>query len=47
MVDKAQIQKHIALSSGLQLTPNTPDVKAEQARKAKVMEHIQRSLGKR
>jgi hypothetical protein len=46
MVDKAQIQKHLSLSSDIKLTPNTPDSKGDAERKARMMEHIKRSLGR-
>lgn len=47
MVDKAQIQKHLSLSSSIKLSPNTPEPKAEAARKARIMEHLERSKGQR
>ncbi len=47
MVDKEQIQKHLSLSSDIKLSPSTPDAKGDAERKARIMEHIQRSKGQR
>ncbi|MBE7381578.1 MAG: hypothetical protein F6J95_009240 [Leptolyngbya sp. SIO1E4] len=47
MADKAQIQKHLSLSSDIKLSPNTPDSKGDDQRKARIMEHIKRSQGQR
>lgn len=45
MASKEQIQKHLSLSSNIKLNPNMPDKQAEQARKIRIMEHINRSKG--
>ncbi|MEO1207945.1 MAG: hypothetical protein AAFX78_00235 [Cyanobacteria bacterium J06638_20] len=47
MADKQQIQKHLSLSSSIKLTPNTPDPREQEARKVRIMEHLQRSKGQR
>lgn len=47
MVDKEQIQKHLSLSSDIKLSPSTPDAKGDAERKARIMEHVQRSKGQR
>ncbi len=45
MASKEQVQKHLSLSSSIKLGPNVPDTKGEQARKMRIMEHINRSKG--
>ncbi|WP_165390101.1 hypothetical protein [Leptolyngbya iicbica] len=45
MASKEQIQKHLSLSSNIKLGPTVPDERAEQARKMRIMEHINRSKG--
>lgn len=47
MADKEQIQKHLSISSSIKLSPDTPDARGEAARKARIMEHLQRSKGQR
>jgi len=47
MADKAQIQKHLSLSSDIKLTPSTPDKKGADERKARIREHLKRSTGQR
>ncbi|MDB9528119.1 hypothetical protein PN498_19155 [Oscillatoria sp. CS-180] len=47
MASKEQIQKHLSLSSNIKLSNNAPDKKSEDARKARIMEHLQRSKGQR
>lgn len=47
MASKEQIQKHLSLSSDIKLTPNTPDKQGEQARKARIMDHLKRSKAQR
>ncbi len=47
MANKEQIQKHLSLSSSLRLSPSTPDIRAEQVRKARIMEHLKLSKGQR
>lgn len=45
MTSKEQVQKHLSISSNIKLGPNVPDEKGEQARKLRIMEHINRSKG--
>jgi len=45
MASKEQVQKHLSLSSTIKLGPTIPDERAEQARKIRIMEHINRSKG--
>ncbi|MGF1461252.1 MAG: hypothetical protein ACFBSG_19760 [Leptolyngbyaceae cyanobacterium] len=45
MANKEQIQKHLSLSSNIKLSDKVPDEKSDAARKARIMEHIQRSRG--
>ncbi|MEM6716360.1 MAG: hypothetical protein AAF622_14915 [Cyanobacteria bacterium P01_C01_bin.147] len=45
MASKEQVQKHLSISSNIKLSPNVPDEKAEQARKLRIVEHINRSKG--
>ena len=45
MASKEQVQKHLSLSSNIKLGPAIPDEKAEQARKIRIMEHLNRSKG--
>jgi hypothetical protein len=45
MADKEKIKRHISLSSDIKLTPNLPDKRSDDARKARIMEHIKRSKG--
>ncbi len=47
MTSKEQVQKHLSLSSDIKFTPNTPDKASQEARKARIMEHLQRSKGQR
>lgn len=47
MTTKEQIQKHLSLSSDIKLSPSTPDSKGDAERKARIMEHIQRSTRQR
>ncbi|MGD1941764.1 MAG: hypothetical protein ACFB0G_10670 [Leptolyngbyaceae cyanobacterium] len=47
MTRKEQIQKHLSLSSDIKFTPNTPDKAGQAARKARIMEHLQRSQNQR
>ncbi|MEM9007614.1 MAG: hypothetical protein AAGE59_29335 [Cyanobacteria bacterium P01_F01_bin.86] len=47
MVDKEQIQKHLAISSEIKLSANMPEAKGDAKRKARIMEHIQRSKNQR
>lgn len=45
MANKEQIRKHLSQSSDIKLTPNLPDKRSEDARKIRIMEHINRSKG--
>lgn len=45
MASKEQVQKHLSLSANIKLSPNVPDEKGEQARKIRIMEHVNRSKG--
>ncbi|WP_204141593.1 hypothetical protein [Halomicronema sp. CCY15110] len=45
MASKEQIKKHLSLSANIKLGPTVPDERAEQARKIRIMEHINRSKG--
>lgn len=45
MADKEKVKQHLSLSSDIKLTPSMPDKKSEDARKARIMEHVKRSKG--
>lgn len=44
MADKDQIKKHLSMSSDIKFE-NTDPMKGDEARKARIMEHIQKSKG--
>ncbi|MEO0532311.1 MAG: hypothetical protein AAF215_00380 [Cyanobacteria bacterium P01_A01_bin.123] len=44
MASKDQIKKHLSMSSDIKFE-NTEPMKGDEARKAKVMEHIRKSKG--
>ncbi|MFE4106913.1 hypothetical protein [Almyronema epifaneia] len=44
MADKDQIKRHIAMTSGIKFEI-TPPMKGDEARKARIMEHIKKSKG--
>ncbi len=45
MPSKEQVQQHLSLSSNIKLNATVPDEKGGQARKIRIMEHVNRSKG--
>jgi hypothetical protein len=45
MASKAQIQKHLSQSSDIKLIASMPDKRSVDARKIRIMEHVNRSRG--
>ncbi|MEM6837089.1 MAG: hypothetical protein AAF609_09550 [Cyanobacteria bacterium P01_C01_bin.120] len=46
MASKEQIRQHLSISSNIKLNENVPNKREEEARKLRIMEHLQRSKGK-